>query len=208
MLTTLLSRAIGVLLLGLISNAHANGSMHYVPNDIHCPKDSQVGFVHNSYIYNAPLHQFTNITKSFFDIKWYGDIPATNFTGTNNVPGATRSGVVPVGDNPNNAFNDTLTMYSMHHDSLEYTYRGQPVKFVLPNQRPAHYYSYAETMRFQSICDGEASYIDLLSYLCADDQIAAYNLWYMLHMSTFEGLAASLGATVLAGDCPQKARRR
>jgi hypothetical protein len=93
-------------------------------------------------------------------------------------------------------------MYSMYPDALIYSYHGQPITYALPNVPPAHFYGYAETMRFESICGGKATYIDLLSYMCSNDQVAAYNLWYLDHMSTFEGMAANLGATVLAGDYP------
>ncbi|KAJ7918669.1 hypothetical protein B0H13DRAFT_2435201 [Mycena leptocephala] len=200
MRSTFLFQALSATLLSLTSTVHANDLSHYpyVPRDIRCPSNSHVGFLHNSYTYNAPLYKFTNITGSFFDSSWYvRGIPTITTTGIDNVPGATRAGVVG-----NSTFNETLTMYSMYPDALIYSYHGQPITYVLPNVPPAHFYGYAETMRFESICGGKATYIDLLSYMCSNDQVAAYNLWYLDHMSTFEGMAANLGATVLAGDCP------
>lgn len=75
MLSVLLSRALGVVaLFGLISANCAHGSMHYVPNDIHCSKNFSVSFVYNSYTYITPLHEFANITKSFFDVEWFVSI--------------------------------------------------------------------------------------------------------------------------------------
>jgi hypothetical protein len=123
----------------------------------------------------------------------------SNTTGTDNVPGATRSGPL-VG---NNVFNETLTMYSAHPDALMYTYHGKAVTYPAPNGSPVYFHGYAETMRLDSICDGKGTYIDLITWVCADEQIAAYNIWYTAHASSFEGMAAGLGATVLAGDCPR-----
>jgi hypothetical protein len=92
----------------------------------------------------------------------------------------------------------------MRPDALEFSYHGKD--FL--DMRPAPYPSplridhYNETMRFESICDGQATYIDVLTYTCSGTQKLAYDFWYTLHQSTFAGLAASLGATVMAGDCP------
>ncbi|KAJ6581973.1 hypothetical protein B0H19DRAFT_1252127 [Mycena capillaripes] len=195
-------RSLSVAIFTLIFTIHVHGSFHYVPNDIHCSKDLHVSFVHNSYSYNAPLHKFTNITKSFFDIAWYSGAPAPNTTGTDNVPGATRSGVYL-----GNPFTDTLTMYSIQSDALTYSYHGSTLVWASPNQPPVHVDGYAETMRFESICGGKATYIDIISYLCTDDQTRAYTLQYTVHDVTFGGLAANIGATILAGDCPQDRRK-
>ncbi|KAJ6481275.1 hypothetical protein C8R47DRAFT_1197822 [Mycena vitilis] len=189
----LLSSALSVALLCSFS-AHAGGPD--VQDDIHCNQDSHVGFVHNSYTFNAPLHTFTDVTRSFFNVEWYDGIVVTNTTGADNVPGATRSG--PFGGT---TYNETLTMYSMHSDAFIFSLVGQG--FTTASVRLD---SYAETMRFESICGGTATYIDIISYLCSDDQAAAYNLIYGLHMSTFPGVFAGMGATVMAGDCPQDSR--
>ncbi|KAF8216927.1 hypothetical protein K438DRAFT_1798032, partial [Mycena galopus ATCC 62051] len=199
MLSALVCRTLGVALLALAFADRAQGS-NDVSNDIPCPADSSAGFVHNSYTYIAPLYKFTNITESFFDLSWYGGTIVTNTTGTDNVPGATRSG--PFAGVP---YNETLTMYHKRSDALMYSYHGKSVTLSFPNQRP-YRFDYAETMRFESICDGSATYIDLITYLCSNDSTAAYDLWYTTHMSTFETLAAKLGAPVLAGDCPQKSK--
>ncbi|KAJ6566019.1 hypothetical protein B0H19DRAFT_1257310 [Mycena capillaripes] len=198
MLSTLILQSLHVALLGLTFATRVRGSMHHIPNDINCPKDSHVSFVHNSYTYNAPLHEFTNITKSFFDIEWYGGSVVSSTTGTDNVPGATRSGLTGGA-----TFNETLTMYSKHSDVLMFSIHGQAVTYSLPNQAPLHFDGYVETMRFESICNGKATYIDLISYLCSNDSTAAYALLYSFHMSAFQEMAESIGATVLAGDCPR-----
>ncbi|KAJ7656433.1 hypothetical protein DFH06DRAFT_1411188 [Mycena polygramma] len=131
-----------------VVSAHAHPN---VLNDIHCAEDSHVGFVHNSYTFNAPLDTFTDVTKSFFDIKWYGGTVVTNTTGVDGVPGATRSGRFD-----DALYTDTLTMYSLRPDTFEFSYHGDAPTFT-----PA--IRYAETMRFESICGGTATYIDVIS---------------------------------------------
>ncbi|KAJ7711453.1 hypothetical protein B0H16DRAFT_1745192 [Mycena metata] len=106
-----------------------------------------------------------------------GGLLTTAMTGTDNVPGATRFGPV---DKHNSKF--TYALPGFHHS-------------------PAHIDAYAETMRFESICAGRATYIDLLTYICSNDTATAYKVWYTAHMFVFPALAADLGATVLAGDC-------
>ncbi|KAF8216920.1 hypothetical protein K438DRAFT_1704054 [Mycena galopus ATCC 62051] len=196
MLSALVCRTLGVAFLALSFTDRAQGS-NYVSNDIPCPADSSAGFVHNSYTYIAPLFKFMNITESFFDESWYAGTIVTNTTGTDNVPGATRAG--PFGTA---TFNETLTMYHKSSDALMYSFHGKGVILSPPNQRTYRFDGYAETMRLESICDGSATYIDLITYLCSNDSAAAYDLWYTTHMSTFETMAAKLGAPVLAGDCP------
>ncbi|KAF7356275.1 hypothetical protein MVEN_00959300 [Mycena venus] len=191
MFSTLILQSLHVALLGLTFATRVHGSMNYVPNDIVCPEDSHAGFVHNTYTYIAPLEAFTNITKSFFDIKWYADTNVTNTTGTDNVPGATRSGLSGGG-----VFNETLMMYSMHHDSLVYTFHGQAVTYSLPNQNPLHFDGYAETMRLKSICNGQATYIDFITYLCSNESTAAYDVWYTAHMFALQEVTAGLGAKI------------
>ncbi|KAJ7816091.1 hypothetical protein B0H14DRAFT_2845416 [Mycena olivaceomarginata] len=145
------------------------------------------------YTYNAPVDKFTNLTKSFFELKWYAGAIVSNTTGTDNVPGATRSG--PLGGTA--VFNETLTMYSMHPDEFTFSFHGAP--YVFGGQ---HVTAYAETMRFEGICSGKATYIDVITYLCSNDSIAVYDATYTAHMVSFQGLATSVGATVMAGDCP------
>ncbi|KAJ7117581.1 hypothetical protein C8R44DRAFT_791042 [Mycena epipterygia] len=193
---TSLVKFLGAALLCWVSTAHARADP-ITTNDLHCPKGSYTGFVHNSYAYNAPLHKFTDITKSFFHEVWYANTHVSNTTGTDNVPGATRAGYF-VGH-----FNETLTAYLLRPDELSYTYHGRPYTFAAPNRRPIYFPRYAETLRFMSICGGRATFIDVNTYLCSDDQIAAHDVWYSTHMTTFKGLAVKVGATVLAGDCPR-----
>jgi hypothetical protein len=69
MLFAFRSRVLSVALLCFSLSAHV--ASHYTPNDIHCPPESHPTFVHNRYTYNAPVHKFTNLTKSFFELKWY-----------------------------------------------------------------------------------------------------------------------------------------
>jgi hypothetical protein len=60
-------------------------------------------------------------------------------------------------------------------------------------------------MRFLSICGGQATYIDVLTYECSlDNQVGAYDSWYNVHTLAFPEMAASLGASVMAGDCPAR----
>ncbi|KAJ7828259.1 hypothetical protein B0H14DRAFT_3873374 [Mycena olivaceomarginata] len=192
----LLARVLGVAILLLFNRAHG----HDVGNDIQCPAGSHASFVHNSYTYNAPLHEFTNITKSWFNIQWYAGTVISNTTGTDGVPGATRSGVF--GGAP---FNETLTMYDRPHlGTFAYSFHGDALTYSPPNKSAVHFDGYAETMRLEGICNGRATYIDIISYLCSNDSIAAYDIWYALHMYSFQGMAASLGATVMAGDCPSE----
>ncbi|KAF8195344.1 hypothetical protein K438DRAFT_1968653 [Mycena galopus ATCC 62051] len=153
--------------------------------------------IHNSYTYIAPLPKFTNLTGSFFNIVWEGGCPATVTTGTDNVPGATRAGPCLGG-----TFKDTLTMYSVHPDAFSYTYHGGPLTFTPPGQPLMHWDAYAETIRFESICGGQATYVDFISHVCSKDQIATYTEWSNLHAVSIQGIAGAIGAPILAGDCP------
>ncbi|KAJ7742886.1 hypothetical protein B0H16DRAFT_1693711 [Mycena metata] len=193
-------KTIGLVLLALVCSINADNHSHYLgpANDIHCPGDARISFVHNSYTYNAPVQKFTNITKSFFDIGWYGGVPATITTGTDNVPGATRFAPLP----NDSSYNETLTMYSLDENGLSYTYHGLGFAYALPGYKIAYVGAYTETMRFESICAGRAIYIDLISYLCSNDSVAAYNIFRLEYEITFSTLAAEVGATVMAGDCP------
>ncbi|KAF8216921.1 hypothetical protein K438DRAFT_1658439, partial [Mycena galopus ATCC 62051] len=200
MLSALLCRTLGVAFLALSFADRAQGS-NDVSNDIACPADSSAGFVHNSYTYIAPLSKFTNMTESFFNLSWYDGIIVTNTTGTDNVPGATRAGPFAGA-----TYNETLTMYHKRSDALIQSWHGKGFPYSPPNRRPYHFDGYVETMRLESICDGSATYIDIITYMCSNDTTAAYDLFYTLHMSTFPTMAAKLGAPVLAGDCPQKSK--
>ncbi|KAJ6581950.1 hypothetical protein B0H19DRAFT_1117103 [Mycena capillaripes] len=196
---TFLLKALGVALLCSISTRADDSHHSSVHSDIQCPKGSHASFIHNSYTYNAPLHKFTDLTKSFFNITWYDGIVVTNTTGTDNVPGATRSG--PFGGT---TYNETLTTYSMRSDALTFSFHGKGFTDVGPPS--VTFDSYVETFRFESICSGKATYIDVLTHVCSNDQTVSYNLWYALHMTTFEGMAAGLGALILAGDCPVESK--
>ncbi|KAJ7022107.1 hypothetical protein C8F04DRAFT_229653 [Mycena alexandri] len=202
MRTFSLMKAIGLVLLGLVCSINAHDPSHYrsPSNDVHCPADAYVSFVHDSFTFNAPVQKFTNITKSFFDIAWYGGIPASITTGTDNVPGATRFGPLDNGS----SFNETLTMYTLDENGLSFTYHGLGFAYALPGYKTADLGAYAETMRFESICAGRGTYIDLITYACSNDSITAYNLWHLEHVLIFPALAAEVGATVMAGDCPEE----
>jgi hypothetical protein len=65
-----------------------------------------------------------------------------------------------------------------------------------------HWDAYTETMRFESICGGQATYVDFLSYICSADQIATYTGWSELHVVSMQAIAGAIGAPILAGDCP------
>ncbi|KAJ7310049.1 hypothetical protein DFH08DRAFT_757297 [Mycena albidolilacea] len=194
-----LAAALSLAILCLTPVGRANSQSFSTNNDIPCPEGSYTSFVHNSYAYIAPLDEFTNITKSFFDFAWYtGGVPATNTTGTDNVPGATRSGTLAGG-----AYHETLTAYKLRSDVLEYSYHGDPYILAVPGQPTINFNGYAETMRFESICGGKATYIDIITYTCSNHQTLAYSGWYTFHESVFPGLAATVRATIMAGDCPQ-----
>ncbi|KAJ6585929.1 hypothetical protein B0H19DRAFT_925394 [Mycena capillaripes] len=188
-------------LLSLTSSATAEpGSLGIqdVSDDIKCPKGYSPTFLHNAYTYNGALKQFTDITGSFFNNQWYANATVVNTTGTDNVPGATRAGLFGV-----TPFNETLTTYLKHPDGILFTLHGNlPLVFERPGKRPLNIVRSSETKRFQSICGGKATYIDLITYQCSDDQAAAYDLFYNVHNTVFQNLAATIGTTLLAGDCP------
>ncbi|KAJ6521222.1 hypothetical protein B0H19DRAFT_1277758 [Mycena capillaripes] len=146
-----------------------------VSDDIECPSGYSPTSVHNTYTYNGALKEFTDIAGSFFHVQWY----TFNTTGTDNVLGATRAGWF--GGTP---FNETLTAYDTRPDALLFTIHGN-----LP-------------LALEAFISGKATYIDVLTYLCSDDQTAAYDLFYNIHTTGFQNLAAIIGMTVLAGDCP------
>ncbi|KAJ7181041.1 hypothetical protein C8R46DRAFT_1211326 [Mycena filopes] len=166
-------------------------------NDLHCPEGFHAGFVHNSYTYNVSADKFIDITKSFYDNSWYGAV-VNSTTGTDNVVGATRAG------NANGDFNETLTAYSLQPSALEYTYLGAPYTYTPTNSTAAtvHYASYAETLRVESVCDGRATYLDIIEYLCSAEQVPGYDLGFLAHEIVFPALAARVGATAMDGDCP------
>ncbi|KAJ6479699.1 hypothetical protein C8R45DRAFT_1155830 [Mycena sanguinolenta] len=198
MLSTVVTRALNLAFYGLIFANGVQGSQYPISNDIECPANLYVSFVHNSYTYNAPLHNFTDITKSFFNASWYGDTVVTSHTGTDNVPGATRYGLFAGA-----VFSDTLTAMDKRSDALIFSYQGKSFTFTPAGYPTLAMGRYSETIRFESICGGKATYIDAITYICSDNQPLAYTVWSTLHTSTFDGLAATLGATILAGDCPR-----
>ncbi|CAK5283342.1 unnamed protein product [Mycena citricolor] len=164
--------------------------------DKHCAPPLKSSFTHNTYTYTVPLPQITQITKDFFDIEWYGGVVVSTHTGRNGVPGATRSGNFTGG-----SFHETLTEYTLRPDAFAYAYSGVPYTFAPPHAQPVHFGVYAETLRFESVCGGRATYIDFQTWSCVDDRPAGYNFWYTLHQTAAEGLAQTLKANVLAGDC-------
>ncbi|KAJ7682540.1 hypothetical protein DFH06DRAFT_1389286 [Mycena polygramma] len=191
-----------VLCVGQVFLAQAALSASLKHNDLHCPEGFESSFVHNSYTYNGPFHTFTNLTSSFFDIVWTGGVPANSTTGVDNVPGATRSAAWFGG-----TFNETLTMYHLDEELYIWTYHGAAFTYAPGGRAPIHLSAYAETTRFESICSGKATYIDIITYLCSDDPVGAYSLLYTLHMVTFQDLAQSANASVLAGDCQRQQQK-
>ncbi|KAF7330593.1 hypothetical protein MSAN_02459500 [Mycena sanguinolenta] len=197
MFPTFTRSGLAIAFIGLTSANNVQGFNHPISNDIECAADSYVSFIHNSYTYNAPLHKFTDIAGSFFNVSWYGGTAVTSTTGTDNVPGATRSGPF-VGT----IFNETLTAFEKGSDVLLFSYHGKGFTFIPEPTYPAlRWDGYSETLRFQSICSGKATHIDLITYTCSDNQPLTYTVWSTAHTSSFDGLAQTLGATILAGDC-------
>ncbi|KAJ7464581.1 hypothetical protein FB451DRAFT_441584 [Mycena latifolia] len=196
---TLLAKILGIALLSLtVSATQAHKSDHpLVRNDIICPKGSYTSFVRNNYAYNAPLDKFTDITKSFFNLTWY----------------VSRCDHHENDRHRQRPWRDSLGRFGrrIHRntDGVPQTpgcarvqLPWEPYTYAPPNQKPLHFPGYAETIRFESICGGTATYFDAIAYVCSDDQMAAYDTWYTLHMVAFPGLATEVGAKVLAGDCP------
>ncbi|KAJ7289162.1 hypothetical protein C8J57DRAFT_1164966 [Mycena rebaudengoi] len=187
-------------LLFFTATAYAHGSTP-PGGDVSCPKGSQHTFVQNSYRYDGHLQKFTNITGSFFDESWYAGTVITSTTGTDNVPGATRAGVF--GDS---SFNETLAMFDAPSGALRFTYAGpgpKPVTYTPPGEKSITFYYFAETHRYESICGGKATYIDVITYACSNRPRAAYDFWYRLHDTAFGAISAKVGAKVFTGDCPR-----
>jgi hypothetical protein len=125
----------------------------------------------------------------------------TSTTGTDNVPGATRAGVF--GDS---SFNETLAMFDAPSGALRFTYVGpgpKPVTYTPPGEKSIRFYYFAETHRYESICGGKATYIDVITYACSNHPRAAYDFWYRLHDTAFGAISAKVGAKVFTGDCPR-----
>ncbi|KAK6983981.1 hypothetical protein R3P38DRAFT_2576943 [Favolaschia claudopus] len=182
----------------LVLGDAVGGYSPYISSDIHCVKDAHPSFISNSYKYYAPVHKFTNLTKSFFDVSWYAGTIVSNTTGIDNVPGATRAG-----DYSGYHFNETLTMYISNSDGLVYAYRGKEFKVAGQgvNLSSVTLHSYAEVLHFESICGGQATLIETRTYACSDNPIAEYDSWTVLHDLTFTALAGRLKAPVFTGDC-------
>ncbi|KAJ6527754.1 hypothetical protein B0H19DRAFT_1275108 [Mycena capillaripes] len=193
-----LSSTLSLAFLSLVPPMRALNPLTYpvVSDDIECPSGYSPTSVHNTYTYNGALKEFTDIagrSSTFSGIPRASPTLKFNTTGTDNVLGATRAGWF--GGTP---FNETLTAYDTRPDALLFTIHGN-----LPLALEAfNIVGSAETKRFQIICSGKATYIDVLTYLCSDDQTAAYDLFYNIHTTGFQNLAAIIGMTVLAGDCP------
>ncbi|KAJ7359957.1 hypothetical protein DFH08DRAFT_801713 [Mycena albidolilacea] len=94
-----------------------------------------------------------------------------------------------------------MTVYSMHLDAFMYSESFHGAPYVYHAQ---HVTAYAKMICFEGICSGKATYIDVITYLCSNDSIAVYDATYTTHTVSFQGLATSVGATVLAGDWPHR----
>ncbi|KAJ7312513.1 hypothetical protein DFH08DRAFT_973582 [Mycena albidolilacea] len=89
----------------------------------------------------------------------------TNTTGTDNVPGTTRS-------------SETLTVYSMHSDTLALLYHRKTFKPTSAKMPALLFGLYTEAIRFESNCGGTATYIGVLTDTCSDNPVAVYDTWY------------------------------
>ncbi|KAF7308290.1 hypothetical protein HMN09_00677000 [Mycena chlorophos] len=167
---------------------------------VECPHADQRSFLHNTFAYNAPLHVFTNVVGSFFNDSWYADSVISETKGKDNVPGSMRLG--PSGTKGTAIYNETLLEYIYHPNSmLQYSFSGAATWFAAsPSAKATYFHGYTETMRLQSVCGGKATYIDLITWLCSDDQVAC-DIWNAAHLVSFSGIAGSVGATVMPGDC-------
>ncbi|KAJ7097106.1 hypothetical protein B0H15DRAFT_31723 [Mycena belliarum] len=185
--------------LGLLSTASAQSlSIDPILNDdVECPAGSEITFLHDYYMFNAPMKAFKDQVGSFFEIVWTGGVATDIATGPDNTPGSSRSGVYFGG-----RFNETLTMILDRPDSFSYTYHGVEFPVAIPGRPKVIFYKYAETMRVHSICGGRATYMDLVTSLCTDNPEHAYDLLHTyLHDLTFHQLAANVNATAMYGDC-------
>ncbi|KAJ6600351.1 hypothetical protein DFH09DRAFT_1302834 [Mycena vulgaris] len=187
-----------LLLLNIISHIHASPLHHIPPDHLRCPKGYSISFLYDSYTYHGRLDKFTAITKSFFHIQWYGNATVDRTTGTDNVPGATRSGQFGI-----SRYKETLTAYSAHSDALVYSIHGDlPLSIQVPNQHDLlHVATYAERKRFESICGGRATFLEFITYLCSDDPRTADRTFRNVHTATVQGLASRIGTTILSRDC-------
>ncbi|KAJ7444482.1 hypothetical protein FB451DRAFT_1149225 [Mycena latifolia] len=196
---TRLTQTLGAALLGLISiaNAQSRSVDPIINDDVECPAGSEITFLHDHYTYNAPMKAFTDQVGSFFEI---GGVASDITTGKDNTPGSSRSGVYFGG-----RFNETLTMILERPDSFSYTYHGVEFPVAIPGRPVVTFYNYAETLRVHSICQGRATYIDLVTSLCTDNPEHAYDLLHTyLHDLTFHAVAEKAGAAVMYGDCPKE----
>ncbi|KAJ6581946.1 hypothetical protein B0H19DRAFT_1061437 [Mycena capillaripes] len=97
--------------------------------------DLQFGFLHQTYIFNGPLHEFTDVTQSFFNIVWYVALPPKAQPASIMYPAQ----LVPV--STGEAASDMLT-YIVHGKALQYT---------LPNGSQLYLGHYAETVLAYSL---------------------------------------------------------
>ncbi|KAJ7835758.1 hypothetical protein B0H14DRAFT_3706371 [Mycena olivaceomarginata] len=200
MFSTLLSKALGIALLALIFGNHAHGSelTPYVPNDLVCPPNSYARLYAQQLRIHRPAAQVHEPYQVVFSTyRGMAGTVITNTTGTDNLPGAARSG--PFGGA---TYNETLSFYRKRSDLLTWSYLGKGLTFTLPGHPTLTSLWLQRDVRIQSICGGQATYIDVLTFSCSDNQIANYDIWYTFHNSVFQEMAANLRAPVLAGDCP------
>ncbi|CAK5267242.1 unnamed protein product [Mycena citricolor] len=172
-----------------------------------CSAGLSAGFVHNEFAYVAPLSRFTDLAGSFFHGEWFGgnDTTFTHTSGTDNVPGATRSGVF-ASDDPHLRyaanFTETLTHYAFRPGSFLHMSFRAVVSIGSLDAGTLHQDTYSETVRFESVCAGHATYITFLARTCAQSQSGAYDFAYGTHLAAALGLKATVGAAIMSGDCP------
>ncbi|KAJ7312496.1 hypothetical protein DFH08DRAFT_973564 [Mycena albidolilacea] len=119
--------------------------MHHTPNNIDCPADLHISFIHNSHTCYAPLGQFTNFTDWFFNQSY---TLTTNTTSMDNVPSATRS-------------SETLTVYSKQSDTLALSYHRKTFKLTSAKMPALLFGLYTEAICFESNCGGSTSVYDM-----------------------------------------------
>ncbi|KAJ7640509.1 hypothetical protein DFH06DRAFT_1216207 [Mycena polygramma] len=124
-------------------------------------------------------------------------------TGTGTEPGATRTGTIG-----NTTFHETLAMYEASPSMLTMSYYGIPGIYVVPSADPQGgksqtlvMQSYAETVRFQSICAHSATAADISIVLCVNDLPLAYDSMDKLHRGGFDTLGSILNANTFPGGC-------
>jgi len=165
--------------------------------DVQCASGYSPGFQQSSFQYDIPVAAFINATGSFFHSEWYsGPLNSTN--GTDNTPGATRSG--NFGGTP---FTERLVGYTRSPNRLliQYVLNSGPVTFPT-TPKPVDASSYFEEYTVSSICAGTGTYVTLTASYCTKTLTGSYNLYVTFRREVMATLANTLGAQLFDGSCP------